>query len=115
MKDMDAEAHLPLPAPFFQILAALAPGEAHGYAIMQDVEQRTKGKLRLNPGTLYGAIRRMLEIGLIEEVRRKSGDDERQRRYKLTHLGIRTARAEATRMTETLRYARNNGLEPQEV
>jgi DNA-binding PadR family transcriptional regulator len=103
----------PLPAPFFQILIALMPGEAHGYAIMLDVAERSQGKLRLSPGTLYGSIKRMLETGLIQEVRSKSGD-ERRRYYRLTELGRKTARAETARLTETLRYARANGLKPQE-
>ena len=115
MKDTDAQALLPLPAPFFQILVALAAGDAHGYAIMQDVEERTGGKLRLSPGTLYGSIKRMLELRLIQEAPRKNGEDERRRCYRLTTLGKKTARAEADRMMETLRYARTNGLAPQEL
>jgi len=109
----DIDALLPLPAPFFQILIALAAGESHGYAIMQDVEERTAGRLRLNPGTLYGSIKRMLEQGLIQETRR-SADDERRRYYKLTTLGRRTAMAETARLQETLRYAKANGFTPQE-
>src|SRR5688500_7910680 len=100
MQDMDVQALLPLPAPFFQILAALAGGDAHGYAIMQEIEDRTGGKLRLSPGTLYGSIKRMLELGLIQEVKRKSGGDERRRCYGVTGLGMKTARAEAARMAE---------------
>ncbi len=114
MQDSDAHSLLPLPAPFFQILVALAAGDAHGYAIMQDVEERTSGKLRLSPGTLYGSIKRMLELGLIHEAPRKPGEDERRRCYRVTPLGQRTARAEAARMEETLRYARSNGLAPQQ-
>jgi DNA-binding PadR family transcriptional regulator len=101
---------LPLPAPFFQILIALSAGEAHGYAIMQDVQERTNGSLRLNPGTLYGSIKRMLELDLIEEVRPLA--DPRRRYYRITKLGQRTARAEAARLEETLRYARLHGLAP---
>jgi len=108
------EELLPLPAPFFQILVALQGGEAHGYAIMQDVADRTGGKLRLSPGTLYGSIKRMLELGLIQESKRKDPEDERRRNYRITELGRMAARAEAARMMETLRYARANGLAPQE-
>lgn len=99
---------LPLPAPFFQILIALTPGEAHGYAIMRDVEERTGGQLRLNPGTLYGSIKRMLELDLIQEVRPL--EDHRRRYYRLTEYGRNAARAEAARLEETLRYARLHGL-----
>lgn len=105
---------LPLPAPFFQILIALAAGDAHGYAIMQDVAERTMGKLRLSPGTLYGSIKRMLELGLIQEVRKRDPEDERRRHYRLTELGNRVARAEAARMEATLRYARASGLATQQ-
>lgn len=99
---------LPLPAPFFQILVALTPGEAHGYAIMQDVDERTAGQLKLNPGTLYGSIKRMLELDLIEEVRPLA--DQRRRYYRITNHGQQVARAEAARLEETLRYARLHGL-----
>ena len=99
---------LPLPAPFFQILIALTPGQAHGYAIMQDVDERTGGQLKLNPGTLYGSIKRMLELDLIEEVRPLAG--ERRRYYRITEHGRQAARAEAARLEETLRYARLHGL-----
>jgi len=101
---------LPLPAPFFQILIALTPGPAHGYAIMQDVDERTGGQLRLNPGTLYGSIKRMLELDLITEVRPLA--DHRRRYYRITELGQQAARAEAARLEETLRYARLHGLAP---
>lgn len=106
---------LPLPAPFFQILIALSAGEAHGYAIMQDVSDRTGGRLRLSPGTLYGSIKRMLELGLIQETR-GGGDeaDQRRRYYRLTDFGKRVARAEASRLEDTLRYARANGLAAQQ-
>jgi DNA-binding PadR family transcriptional regulator len=109
------DSTVPIPAPFFQILVALAPGPAHGYAIMQDVDDRTQGKLRLSPGTLYGSIKRMLELGLIEETKKKPGEDERRRAYAITELGKSTARAEAARMAETLRYAHSNGLTPHEI
>jgi len=115
MKDTAVQELLPLPAPFFQILVALAAADAHGYAIMQDVVERTGGRLRLSPGTLYGSIKRMLELGLIQAAPRKTGEDERRRCYRLTNLGKKTARAEAARMTETLRYARTNGLAPQDI
>lgn len=107
---------LPLPAPVFHILVALADGERHGYAIMRDADERTSGALRLSPGTLYGSIRRMLEQGLIEEVDRRdrrdrgNGDDERRRYYRLTKFGRRTAEAEASRLAELLSHARAHGL-----
>jgi DNA-binding PadR family transcriptional regulator len=57
----------------FHILIALADRDRHGYSIMQDVADRTRGKVQLSPGTLYSSIRRMLEQGLIEEPAEKPG------------------------------------------
>jgi DNA-binding PadR family transcriptional regulator len=113
---MDTDELLPLPPPVFHILIALADGATHGYAIMREVNERTARRLRLGPGTLYGSIKRMLEQGLIEEVRGRaegSGDDERRRYYKLTRHGRRVAEAETARLTEVLREARSHGLLPQ--
>jgi len=113
---MNVDDLLPLPPAVFHILVALAPGPAHGYAIMKDVKLRTTGHLRLGPGTLYGSIKRMLEQGLIEEVRARPGspeDDERRRYYRLTRLGRRAAEAESARLAEILRQAKAHGLLPQ--
>jgi DNA-binding PadR family transcriptional regulator len=99
----------------FHILLALASDDRHGYAIMQDVEHRTEGKLRLSPGTLYGSIKRLLEQGLVTELRkaeRPKDDDERRRYYRLTALGRDTIRAEAERMAHLLAQARVHGLAP---
>jgi DNA-binding PadR family transcriptional regulator len=88
----DVQALLPLPTAFFHILVALADRDRHGYSIMQDVSARTDGKVRLSAGTLYSAVRRMLEQGLIEELRDRpdpSSNDERRRYYRLTRLGRR--------------------------
>lgn len=107
---------LPLSPPVFQILITLAGGDQHGYAIMQEVAAHSAGKLRLSPGTLYGSIRRMLEQGLIVELsgreRPAERDDERRRYYRLTPFGRKVARAEAARLTETLKEARVHGLAP---
>ena len=113
---MDAQDLLPLPPPVFHILIALAEGPRHGYAIMREVSERTAGRLRLGPGTLYGSIKRMLEQGLIEEARPRPGEeagDERRRYYRLTRLGRRAAEAEAARLSDVLKEARACGLLPQ--
>src|ERR1700729_3074043 len=71
----------------FHILVALAGQDRHGYSVMQDVAARTDGRLKLSPGTLYGAIRRLLELGLIQELDERPDprhDDERRRYYRLT-------------------------------
>jgi DNA-binding PadR family transcriptional regulator len=108
---------LPLSAQVFHILIALAGGDQHGYAIMQDVASRSGGRIRLSPGTLYGCIKRMLEQGMIVELSsrerpRATEDDERRRYYRLTPLGRRAAKAEAARMAESLEQARLYGLAP---
>jgi DNA-binding PadR family transcriptional regulator len=107
------EALLPLPPSEFQILLALADGERHGYAIMQEVEDRTGGEVRLGPGTLYGSIKRMLAAQLIEESGRRPAadrDDERRRYYRITALGRRVAIAEARRMERLVAAARAKRL-----
>ena len=105
----------PLSPQVFHILIALAERDQHGYAIMQDVAERTGGSLRLSPGTLYGSIKRLLEQGMIVELdeRRRPGrahDDERRRYYRLTPLGRRAAKAEVNRLAELVEHARAHGL-----
>ena len=104
---------LPLTPAVFHILLALADGEKHGYAIMQDVVRRTDGSVRLGPGTLYGSVKRMLDQGLIEEsVERPDPelDDQRRRYYRLTNLGYRVAAAEAERLEALVAVARAKQL-----
>lgn len=108
---------LPLSPQVFHILVALAGRDQHGYGIMQDVAERTQGKLRLSAGTLYGCIKRMLDKGLMVELRETErpaprSDDERRRYYRLTPLGRKLATAEAARLTELLEQARTYGLAP---
>ncbi len=100
------EDFLPLSAQEFQILLSLADEERHGYGIMQEVEARTGGELRLGPGTLYGAIKRMRGPGLIEEAGEREEGDERRRYYRLTALGRAVAVAEAGRLQALVEDAR---------
>jgi DNA-binding PadR family transcriptional regulator len=112
----DVEALLPLPPATFHILVALADQDRHGYAIIQDVEERTGGALRLSAGTLYRSIARMVEQGLIREVSvrpRTVFDDARRRYYRVTPFGLDVARAEMRRLTELVRLARARGLTPE--
>jgi DNA-binding PadR family transcriptional regulator len=116
-RDNSKESHvrLPLPPAVFQILVALADQDRHGYAIMQDVAERTGGEMKLSPGTLYGSIKRMLEDDLIVELDDRpdpENDDERRRYYRLTRSGREVARAETDRLTTLLRQARAAGLAP---
>jgi DNA-binding PadR family transcriptional regulator len=100
----------PLAPAIFHILIALADEPRHGYGVMQEVAERTGGKM--SPGTLYGSIKQMLEEGLIEEVRgrRSSGDDARRRYYRITASGRETARQEMARLAELLGQARVTSL-----
>jgi DNA-binding PadR family transcriptional regulator len=107
-REPDPEQLLPLPIAVFQILVALADNERHGYAIMQDIAERTDGKMRLSPGTLYGSIKRMLEQGLIVECDTRpdpSLDDERRRYYRITPFGRRVAGAETERLSKLVTQA----------
>lgn len=105
----------PLTPAAFHLLLALADGEKHGYAIMQAVALRTRGEVRMGPGTLYGLIKRMLADGWIEELDERPDpalDDERRRYYRLTSLGQRVAVAEAGRLAQLVSAARQQGLLP---
>ena len=98
----------------FQILIALADQPLHGYGIMLDIAERSAGKVKLSPGTLYGSIKLMLEEGLIEEVVGPSADDERRRYYRLTRHGREAARQEMARMAALLNHARLTTLRSSE-
>jgi len=98
---------LPLSPAMFHVLVALADGQAHGYAILKEVERLTGGEVRLSTGTLYGIIKRLLAEGLVRE---QSVDDPRRRAYQLTAFGREVARAEAARLEQTLAIARRKAL-----
>jgi DNA-binding PadR family transcriptional regulator len=111
----DSQVPLPLPPAVFHILVALGDQDRHGYAIMQDVAARTDGRMKLSPGTLYGAIKRLLDEGLIVEVDERpdpDNHDERRRYYRLTSFGREVAKAEVDRLATLLRQARAAGLTP---
>jgi|SRR6202451_619341 DNA-binding PadR family transcriptional regulator len=106
MTESSVERFVPLKAQWFHILLSLAGEEQHGYGIMQEVLQRTEGKVRLWPATLYGSIKRMIEAGLIEESDERPApelDDARRRYYRLTDLGRRVLNAECERLQELVR------------
>jgi len=97
----------------FHVLLALADKERHGYEIMQEVQERTAGRVRLGPGTLYGSIKRMLSDGWIEESDDRPDpelDDERRRYYRLSEFGYRVARAESQRLASLVTSARAKKL-----
>jgi DNA-binding PadR family transcriptional regulator len=110
---LDSQALLPLSTPVFHILLALYQQELHGYAIIQDIEQRTGGEVGLSTSTLYGAIKRMMRDGLVERsVERPDPelDDERRRYYSITHFGREVARAEASRIERLAQLAKSARL-----
>jgi DNA-binding PadR family transcriptional regulator len=98
----------PLPPVAFHILLALAGEDLHGYAIMRRVEQQTRGRVRLGPGTLYGSVKTLLEARLIEELEARADEQlgtDRRRYYRLTSAGRKAARSEAQKLAELLRLA----------
>lgn len=100
---------LKLSPAMFEILLALAGGEKHGYAIMQEVEKRTAGEVRLGPGTLYRSIQRLLAAGLIamsEDHPLTLEDDERRRYYRLLEPGRQAAAARARSLARSVEAAR---------
>src|SRR5262245_6021008 len=104
---------LPLTPAVFHLLLALSDSDRHGYGIAKEVAERTDGRVRLGPGTIYGTLTRMREAGLVEE-RASEPDaragDERRRYYRITPLGRMVARAEARRLAELVDIARDKAL-----
>jgi DNA-binding PadR family transcriptional regulator len=100
---------LPLKIQWFHVMLCLADGEQHGYAIMQEVLERSDGKIRLWPASLYGNIKRLIKADLIEESEERPApqlDDARRRYYRLTPLGRRVLKAECDRLHALVRDAR---------
>ncbi len=113
MDRLRTDRFLPLTPVAFEILLALADGERHGYTIMREVARRSDDAVTLHPGTLYRALARLLESGLIGELDDRPDpetDDERRRYYRLTDLGIAVARAEVERMVSQIDAARARKL-----
>ena len=103
------ESFLPLKPNWFHVLLSLSGQEQHGYGIMQEVLERTGGKVRLWPATLYGTIKRLTDEDLIAESDRRPApdeDDARRRYYCLTSLGRRVLAAESERLEDLVRVIR---------
>jgi DNA-binding PadR family transcriptional regulator len=103
------ESFLPLKPNWFHVLLTLADQEQHGYGIMQEVLERTDGKVRLWPATLYGTLKRLIDEELIEESDERPAaelDDARRRYYRLTRLGRRVLAAESERLEDLVRIIR---------
>jgi DNA-binding PadR family transcriptional regulator len=106
MKTPSPENFLPLKPHWFHVLLSLADEEQHGYGIMQEVLERTDGKVRLWPATLYGTLKRLMEEDLIAESDQRPApelDDARRRYYRLTGLGRRVLAAESARLEDLVR------------
>jgi len=113
MTPRDPDALLPLKPVVFQVLLSLVAGERHGYAIVQDIADRSSARLQIEPGNLYRTLRFMLDEGLIEESDRRpapEADDERRRYYRVTRFGQRVASAEASRPVDVVTDARARNL-----
>lgn len=113
--DVNPEDFLPLSESVFQIMLSLVDEPRHGYGIMKEVEARTEGRIRLAPGTLYGAVKRLKHQGLIVETAERVDpklSDERRRYYTLTGLGRKVVRAEAARIADLARQAAVKNLIP---
>ena len=113
MKPRDPDALLPLKPVVFQVLLSLSEGERHGYAIVQDIAERSSARLQLEPGNLYRVLQSMLDEALIEESDRRPApdrDDERRRYYRVTPFGRRVASAEAARLSDIVADARARNL-----
>jgi DNA-binding PadR family transcriptional regulator len=114
---LDPETLLPLSPSVFHILLALSDGDLHGYGIMQEVSEHTEGQIRLGPGTLYGAIKRLLSDRLIVETDERPDpelDDERRRYYRLTDFGQRVLKAEVRRISKMISVAQRKRLIPKQ-
>jgi DNA-binding PadR family transcriptional regulator len=107
--DPDPGELLPLQVAAFHILLALSDQPRHGYSIMLEVAERSKGQFRLGPATLYTTVKRLLADGLIEEMEERPDpdlDDQRRRYYKLTRFGRRVAETELVRLQALVRQAK---------
>jgi DNA-binding PadR family transcriptional regulator len=106
MARTELESFLPLKSNWFHILLCLMDQEQHGYGIMQEVLERTGGQVRLWPATLYGSLKKLIELELIEESDERPAaelDDARRRYYRLTSLGRRVLAAESQRFRDLVR------------
>ncbi len=111
MRSSDPPGSAPLKPNVFLILLALVEGQAHGYEIRKNIERRSESSVRLDPGTLYRHLGRLLDEGLIEESRRRpSDDDPRRRYYRLTATGIGAIEGEAERMASLVTAVRARKL-----
>ena len=109
---MNVQEHLPLAPRDLLILAALAEGPSHGYGLIKQVEERSESGVLLDPANLYRVLRRMRELGWIEEA---DGEDDRRRVHRITDRGRAIVSAELSRLERLLVQARPALVEGGEV
>lgn len=113
--EQDPREFLPVPPQWLQVLLALADGDRHGYGIILEIAGRTAGAVRLGTGTLYTALARLEDSGLVAESSRRPAadqDDERRRYYRLTAFGRAVLEAETARLAAIVRQAHRKGVQP---
>jgi DNA-binding PadR family transcriptional regulator len=111
----DSSTTKPLTGTYFHILLALADEERYGLGIIQEVERRSDGDVQLGPGTLYNAVKQMLDEGLIEESppgKKRASDDPRRRYYRITRAGRAKVRREAVKLERLVRTAKQKSVLP---
>ncbi len=97
-----AKPRSPLTAPVFYVLLSLSIRDRHGYDILKHVEASSEGRIRLGPGTLYTALKRLLDAGLISELVPGPDEDPRRRNYRLTARGRAELTGELKRMEQAI-------------
>ena len=111
VKDIDPTPALP--DLVFHVLLSLGSGPSHGYAIGQDVEEQSGGRLDPTTGALYQVLRRLTDEGLVVPVEGPGDVDSRRKYFALTRMGRRAAAQEAERLAALVRAARQRKLYPQ--
>ncbi len=107
-----AQDHLPLTHVVYHVLLSLSLTPRHGYGIIKDVEERTSGRVTLEAGTLYAAIKRLRDDRLIREQETPAGADARRRYYGLTAFGEAVLEAESLRLAELVEFAKGAHILP---
>jgi DNA-binding PadR family transcriptional regulator len=103
-----SDSYLPLSPAALHILLALAGEDLHGYGIMQEIARQSEGIYKPGPGTLYGNLEKLIQVGWVEELGPRRGDDDPRRRYyRLTDAGRDVLRAETARLSQVVHEARS--------
>lgn len=112
--DDDARRHVPLAPHLFEILLSLAERPRHGYRLIQEIRERSEGRVELATSTLYSAIRTLRRSGLVEDAGERPDEESGgppRRYYRITDFGLEVARLEALRLQRVARHARKRLLE----